>query len=154
MNKFQIVSQKLLDLIHNHADEITNNWLEDIKTNETTPTYAAFDQKKLYTRAYRVYSNLGKWISRETSKEEIKHMYNELGRKRYREGFPLSEVIQAFALTRRHLWLRVLNEGLLSTAMDLIDALELNNRVVLFFDRAVFYTAQGYEDECRKASGD
>lgn len=154
MNKFQVVSQKLLDLIHNHADEISNSWLEDIKTNETTTTYAAFDHKKLYTRAYRIYSNLGKWISRETTKEEIKRIYTELGRKRYHEGFPLSEVIQAFALIRRHLWLKVLREGLLNTAMDLIDALELNNRVVLFFDRAVYYTAQGYEDECRKACGD
>ncbi|HPQ69806.1 MAG TPA: histidine kinase N-terminal domain-containing protein [bacterium] len=154
MGQHQIVSQKLLDLIHHHADEITNNWLKDIKTNETTPTYAAFDQKKLYTRAYRVYSNLGKWISRETTKEDIRHTYFELGRKRYQEGFPLSEVIQAFALTRRHLWLKVLHEGLLNTAMDLIEALELNNRVVLFFDRAVFYAAQGYEEACREACKD
>jgi hypothetical protein len=29
--------------------------------------------------------------------------------------------------------------------MDLIGALELNNRVVLFFDRAFYYTTVGYE---------
>lgn len=34
-----------------------------------------------------------------------------------------------------------------NTALDLHKAMELSNRVVLFFDRAVYYTALGYEKE-------
>jgi hypothetical protein len=33
----------------------------------------------------------------------------------------------------------------MDSAMDLLQALELQNRVVLFFDRAVFFAAVGYE---------
>jgi hypothetical protein len=38
-----------------------------------------------------------------------------------------------------------MTEGFLDTALDMYKALELNNRVILFFDRAILYTAVGYE---------
>jgi len=42
-----------------------------------------------------------------------------------------------------------MEEGLLDTPYDLYQAIELNNRVSLFFDRAIFYTACGYEKKKR-----
>ncbi|TFG91783.1 MAG: hypothetical protein E4H15_05165 [Syntrophobacterales bacterium] len=68
-----------------------------------------------------------------------------MGAQRRKEGFALSEVIQALITTRRYLWLKVLSDGLLDTALDLHKGLDLNNRVVLFFDRAIYFTAKGYE---------
>jgi len=145
------VSQKLVDLIERNADELTNCWLADIHKDPNTSTYHHFDQSAVYTRAFRVYSHLGKWISQETSKEEVARDYQELGAERCREGFALSEVIQALILIRRNLWRKVMEEGLMDTAYDLYQAIELNNRVSLFFDRAIFYTACGYEKK-RRAS--
>jgi hypothetical protein len=49
-------------------------------------------------------------------------------------------------ITRRHIWLKVMSEGFLDTALDMYKALELNNRVILFFDRAIHFTALGYEN--------
>jgi len=102
------------------------NWLNNVQAHPTTPTYHTLDKKKLYQRAFRVYSHLGKWISRETSREDIEKYYTALGKQRRKEGFALSE-------------------GLLDTVLDHHQALELNNRVVLFFDRAIFFTSLGYE---------
>jgi hypothetical protein len=110
-----------------------------------TPTYHTFNPGMLYDRAHRVYGHLDKWLSRETTKEVIAEQYLALGKKRREEGFRLSEVVQAFALLRRHLWLEILNEGFLDTALDFQQALMLNNRVVLFFDRATYYMVVGYE---------
>ena len=139
------VSKKLVDLIERNAAELTNAWLADIRKDPNTLTYRHFDPEAAYTRAFRVYSHLGKWISQETSKEEVARDYLELGAERCREGFALSEVIQALILIRRNLWRKVMEEGLLDTPYDLYQAIELNNRVSLFFDRAIFYTACGYE---------
>jgi hypothetical protein len=61
------------------------------------------------------------------------------------EGFSLSEVIHALILVRRHLWLKVLGEGLLDTILDLYQSIELNNRVTLFFDRAIYFITVGYQ---------
>jgi len=120
--------------------------MRDVRVHAATPTYHDWDEQELYKRAYNVYSQLGKWISRETSKEEIAQHYKELGAQRKKEGFALSEVISAIIKTRRHLWLKVLGEGLLDTVLDLNQAMELNNRVILFFDRAIYYTILGYEE--------
>jgi hypothetical protein len=139
------VSQKLVELIENNADELTNNWLKDIKLNTKTPTYQSYNEKELYQRAFRVYSQLGKWISRDTSKEEIKSYWTSLGIKRREEKFPLSEIVLAIALVRRHLWQKIQSEGLLDSAYDLFQAMELYNRVTVFFDRAIYYTVLGYE---------
>lgn len=140
------ISQRLVDLIERNADELTENYMRDIGKHPGTPTYASFDQKKIHDRAYLVYSQLGKWISRETTKDDIRKYYTELGEERRKEGFAISEVIQALIILRRHVWLKVLSEGFLDTALDLQQALDLNNRVVLFFDRAIYFSAQGYED--------
>ena len=67
------------------------------------------------------------------------------GAQRRKEGFALSEVIQALFLIRRTLWRKIMDEGLLDTTYDLYQAIELNDRVTLFFDRAIFFTAVGYE---------
>jgi hypothetical protein len=140
------VSRKLVDLIERNAAELTKCWLAEVREQAHMPTYHGFDNVELYERAYRVFSQLGKWISRETTKEEIARIYKALGAERRIEGFALSEVIRALILIRRNLWRKVMEEGLLDTSYDLYQAIELNNRVTLFFDRAIFYTVVGYEE--------
>lgn len=140
-------TKRLVDLIERNADGLSKAWLKDVQGREDMPTYQFDDPDRLYERVYRVYSQLGKWISSPTTKQDIRAYYTVLGAERYREGFQVSEIVQALTLTRRHLWLKVLFEGLLDTALDLHGAMELNNSVVLFFDRAILYTVQGYEAE-------
>ncbi|MBA7705855.1 hypothetical protein ES703_114695 [subsurface metagenome] len=134
-----------MNLIERNADKLSENLTRDLRQHATTPTYHTYDEKELYERAFNVYSNLGKWISRETTKEDIARYYMTLGAQRKKEGFALSEVIQALTIARRHIWLKVQSEGFLDTILDLNQAIELSNRVVLFFDRAIYYTAFGYE---------
>ena len=141
------VSRKLVDLIERNAHELALSCMRAINQHACCPTYRAHDQDELYRRFYNVYSQLGKWISREKSKQEIADHYTALGAQRCREGFALSEVIMALILTRRHIWLKVLSEGFIDSALDLNLALELNNRVVLFFDRATYFTSVGFEKE-------
>jgi hypothetical protein len=138
-------SQKLVSLIEQNAHELTMSYLRDIKEQTSMPTYRAYDEAELYKRAHRVYSQLGQWISQEATREETKDYWTELGRQRREEGFALSEIIRSLHLIRRHLWLKVQAEGLLDTALDLYQAMELHNRVIVFFDRAVYYAAIGFE---------
>jgi hypothetical protein len=141
----KVLSRILVDLVEHNADTLTKRWLADVKKHPGTTTYHTFDEKKLYKRAFSVYSQFDKWMSNETSKEDIKKIFMALGKRRREEGFALSEVIQALTITRRHLWLLVRSEGLMDTALDLYQAIDLINRSVLFFDRAIYFTAVGYE---------
>lgn len=140
-------TKNLIALIERNAESLTRGWLSIVCSDPDTPTYHDFNRQELYDRAFRVYSQLGKWISHTTTKEAIAQYYAALGAERRREGFALSEVLKALMITRRVLWFKVQENGLLDTALDLHMALQLNNRVILFFDRAAFYTAVGYECE-------
>ena len=139
------LSRKLVDLVERNADMLTKRWLNDVKKHPGTGTYHTYDESQLYQRAFSVYSQFDKWMSHETTKEDIENIYTALGKQRRQEGFALSEVIQALTITRRHIWLLVSSEGLLDTALDLYQAIDLINRSVLFFDRAIYFTAVGFE---------
>ena len=141
------ISTQLVKLIERSADKLSRRWVENVRRRPELRTYHKFDPEELYRRAHSVYSQLGKWISHETTKEDIERYYKALGAQRKREGFEVSEVIQALIITRRLIWLKVLADGVLDTALDLHKAVELNNRAALFFDRAIYFTAKGYEDE-------
>jgi hypothetical protein len=142
-----VLSNKLVGLIERNADQLTRRWLDIVRTHENTPTYHTYDEHELYDRAFSVYSQLGRWLSAATTRAEIKRIYTELGRRRRQEGFKISEVLEALLITRQVLWAKVESEGLLDTALDLNQALELNDRTSTFFERCAVYAAQGYESQ-------
>ena len=142
-------ANNLVSLIERNAESLAKQWLEIVRTHPGTPTFHRWDKDQLFTRVYKVYSYLGQSISEQTTREDIEREYVALGRERFAEGFALSEVIQALIISRRVLWLKIQADGLLDTAMDLHLGLDLNNKVVLFFDRAIYYTTIGFEEASR-----
>jgi hypothetical protein len=138
-------SAKLVGLVERSADQLTRKWMDLVRKHPGTPTYHDYDEAKLYDRAFSVYSQFGRWLSDATTTEEIQEVYTKLGARRREEGFALSELLQALIITRRVLWFKIESEGLLDTALDLNLALQLSNQTILFFDRAMFYAARGYE---------
>jgi hypothetical protein len=147
-----MISQSLVELIEKNADPLARQWLQDVSKNLHTPFYHTFNPDDLYERALNMYKRLGYWLSMEAPKEESARFYKKYGEDRYREGFPLPQLIYSFILFRRHLWLYILHAGFLDSAYELLRALELNNRVILFFDRALYNMALGY-DESREKKG-
>ena len=142
-----MTSQSLVELIEKNADNLAKQWLNDVKHNAHTPFYHTFDEDLLYQRAFNMYKGLGQFLSIQTPKEQTAKYYRKYGQDRYEEGFPLPQLIYSFILFRRHLWLFILHAGFLDTAYELLRALELNNRVILFFDRALHNMALGYEEK-------
>ncbi|MEN8174818.1 MAG: histidine kinase N-terminal domain-containing protein [Pseudomonadota bacterium] len=136
---------RLVDLIERDAEHLTKRWQEIVSSHDDTPSYHKCDQQCLHDRGFRLYSQLGKWLSKETTKEDIAKLYRELGAERKKDGFKFSEIVESFIVTRRVLWSKIESEGLLDTALDLNQAIALNDQAIVFFDRALFYTAQGYE---------
>ena len=57
-----------------------------------------------------------------------------------------AELIYSFIPFRRHLWLHVLHFGFLDTAYELLKAMGLSNRVILFFDRALLSMVKGHQE--------
>ncbi len=147
-----MVTRRFAKLIETRAEKIAKLWLKEVKASKYTPTYHAFSEEELFNLALRVYESLGYWLSPETQREEIRLYYMDSGKQRYLEGFRLEEVVMALILLKRYLWLEVLSEGFVSSNLELYQVLELNNRVVLYFDRAVYFTIAGYQEALEEAA--
>ncbi len=141
-----MISQKFVELIEKNADKLADEWLKDVSKNVQTPFYRTFNQDLLRQRAFDMYKHLGLWLNVQTPKEQVVRHYKQYGRERCEEGFPLPQLVYSFILFRRHLWLFILNAGFFDTAYELLRGLELNNRVILFFDRALYSMMVGYEE--------
>ena len=145
---------ELLQLIEDNADDLTNRISKDLLTRAETKGYRILSDKRLSERVYDVCSNLSSWLGKDKqTKGEIRRIYTELGRKRYREGIPLHEVVLAFMLIKSHLWLYLQEKNFFNSKYELSQALELNNNVVFFFDRVIYFVTMGYEDALLKGQG-
>jgi hypothetical protein len=91
-----------------------------------------------------VYKDLGLWLNSK-AEEDIEARYTELGKQRQAEGVPLSEVVYALTLTKYHLRDYIRVAGLVDSAIDLYQALDLQRVLGQFFDKAVYYTVRAYE---------
>ncbi|MBN1382305.1 MAG: hypothetical protein JXA41_11565 [Deltaproteobacteria bacterium] len=141
------LSKRFVDLVEKNAVKLTKRVIADIKKHPATKTYSTYDDTELYNRVFNVYNEFGKWMSTKTTVDDIKAVYTDLGKQRRKEGFSLSEVIQTLVITRRHIWLLVQSEGYLNSALDLRLAIDLINRTIVFFDRAIYFTATGFESK-------
>ncbi len=137
--------QLLVQFLERHADDLTKNWMRIVRNETRTRSYQAFDEKTVYERARKMYQQLGRWVAGEFTKGDIQSYYVAVGARRRREGFSLCEVVRALIVARRVLWYKLQSSGVLETEMNPELALEMNNKVLLFYDRAIYYATVGYE---------
>lgn len=142
-----MVSKRLIDLVEKHEDELTRRWLKEVKQHVETSGYHNLPEHQLRERVYNVYIHLTQWIEDRLSREQVEKAYTALGSERYREGFRLSEVVKALMLAHRNLDTYVREQAIFDAASELHQLVELDDRVTVFFDLAVFCTIKGYEHE-------
>ena len=139
-----MLSARLVKIIEEHADDMTRSLLNHLFRDIRIVALRRLSEEDMYGRAYDVYHNLGRWLG-DKNEESIAHSYAELGRKRFREGIPLSEVILGLILVKDHLRDFIRTHGLVDSAVELYQVEELHLLVSHFFDRAIYHTVHGYE---------
>lgn len=142
------LSDRLIKTIEANAEELAQGAVKKLQTSSRTESYHKLAHRDLYNRCYEIYHHLGLWLW-EKSDHAIQAQYNELGERRCDEGIPLAQVLWALVFTEEHLKEYLAGCGLVDSAMDLYQQQEFVRLIAHFFDRALCYTAQGYE---RRAS--
>lgn len=133
-------------MIEEHADQLTNGLIVDLKRNPRTSDYHRLSDAEIYQRVYNVYHDLGRWLGGDAENVVEAH-YSNLGKRRAMESVPLSQVLYALIRTKAHLFEYVRRTGLLDSAVDLYRHEEFRRSVDIFFDKAIYYTARSYETE-------
>jgi len=144
-----LLYNRFVKLVEENHQEITERFMTDLLRNPDTVSYQGLDRNSIYETSDIVYRDLSKWITRDFPKAKIQERYRKLGHDRFNQGVPFSQVQKALVLQKRHLWLYVMDK-LYSDLTSYREAVDLNNRVVLYFDRATHFMLQGYEDLMRR----
>jgi hypothetical protein len=134
---------RFVKLIEENYAELTEVFMNDLMKHPETTAYRTADRDMIYNAAKVMYKDLSQWISREFSRQKIEERYLKFGKERFEMGIPIQQVMKGLILQRRHIWLFVMNK-MYDDKTDYMEALELNNRVTLYFDRAMLAALKGY----------
>jgi len=139
-------SYRLVRLIESHADALAGGLEEKAQLSSQIPHFRNVPAHELRERVYEIYRHLGEWLLGK-NELDIEHRYREIGSRRAHQRVPLSEVIQAIVLTKENLWDFLKSEAVMDRAIEIMCELELLQMLEMFFDRAIYYAAVGYEEE-------
>ena len=155
-----MISARLVELIQNHAPQLTSDILDDLLTNDRTRAFQRVPHLELEARIFRICNHLGDWMAA-ANESVAQGEFEQWGRQRFGQGIPLSEVIYAVILLKRHLSRYIRDHGLIDAAFPRVDGdyvlpmhlhsvQDLNRMVGEFFDSALYHLARGYEAEATR----
>ena len=137
---------KYIRLVEDHAEDLTKQWISEIKNCPATKSYRDMPDELLWNRIYDLYKRLHVWIlQNDPGDAKTAEHYLKLGRERANERVPLSEITYALILSRVVLWRYIINQGVISNSFDLQQAFEFFQKVNNFFDKAIYLVCIGHE---------
>ena len=142
---------RLVRLIETHADRLAHGLQHKFQHVKHCDDLRKVPAAELKDRSYEIYRNLSDWLTAK-SEAEIEHRYVALGQRRASQGVALSNVLWAITTTKEHLWEFLDSEGFAEKPVELFGELELLHRIEMFFDRALYYVAVGYEKAAKSAA--
>jgi len=145
-NTKNFLSDKLVEVIDHNAGLMAGHWVNDVTTNKTTPAYHKVSHERLRERFIEDARQYVQWLTGKSGNKKIKGHYRELGARRREEGYSLSELLSALSLVRKHIWEFALSQGMWNKTIDIYRTLELDRRMVMFFDKASYHVCRGYEE--------
>jgi hypothetical protein len=157
-----VIAAKLVELIESHAGPFTSDVVQDLLTNDRTRGFRSIRPQELEERIFQIVHHLGNWIG-DPRAVMVQAEFADWGRRRFEQDIPLSEVMYAVIVLKQHLRRYVLDHGLVDAAfpraygdyilpLHLNSVLELNARLSLFFDEALYHLARGHEDEAKRVT--
>jgi len=141
---------RLVRLIESHSNELASALLNRIRSSEATPDYYLVSDEDLRERVYEIYRHLGDWlITRDEF--DLEQRYEKIGARRAKQNVPLSQVVWAIILTKDNLWEFLKLHSEMDRPVEAFGELEMLQILDLFFDRAIYFAAVGYEKACSEA---
>ena len=140
----EMLSDSLAGFVTEHAPYVARLWLADVRSSHTTSRYMNLDPESLLAECTIGLQFLGRWLEGESTDEEIKSLYRDLGARRRAQGIEAYEMLSAVLLLKKHIWTYARSQGLWERPVETYRVMELQSRFAVFFDKAVYHLARGF----------
>ena len=139
-----MLAYRLVRLIEAHAHALAGRLEEKVQACRQISPFRNPGAHELREHVYKIYRHPGQWLLG-NHELDIEHLYGEIGARRARQHVPLSEVVQALVLSKENLWEFLKSEAVMDRAVEIMGELELLEMLEMFFDRAIYFAAVGYQ---------
>ncbi|HOO70591.1 MAG TPA: NUDIX hydrolase [Spirochaetota bacterium] len=136
----RFLSDILIQIIHKHIDSISEKWQSDlIKGLPDLVPHLDF----LLSLHRNSLKGIQFWLKRGVDTLGVEE-FIEAGFVIKSKNIPLPGVLSAMALSRKALWVYIMSQGIISSPLEIYTALEINNRIIFFYDKINYYLTTGY----------
>ena len=139
-----MIALRLVRLIETHSEELAEGLTQKLLSCDRTADIRKVPASELHHRCHEIYRNLSDWLLTKTD-HDIEVVYKALGARRAGQGVSIAALTWAILLTKEHLWGFLEWEGVHGGLHNVFGELELLRQLDQFFDRAVYYATEGYE---------
>jgi len=140
-----MIALRLVHLIESHSEELAEGLTKKLLSSDRTRDLRKVPADELHHRCHEIYRNLSDWLLNKTE-HDIEKVYKGLGARRAAQRVSIAGLTWAILLTKEHLWAFLEWEGVHGGLHNVFGELELLRLLDQFFDRAVYYAAEGYEE--------
>ena len=139
-----MIAVRLVRLIEQHSDDLTEGLLQKFQTSTRTSDLKKVPAHELRARSHEIICNLSDWLLSKAD-SDVERRYRAIGELRASQDVSLAHVCWGIMLTKDHIWNFLQREGFLRGPLEIFGEMELLRLLDQFFDRAICYTAEGYE---------
>jgi ADP-ribose pyrophosphatase YjhB (NUDIX family) len=145
-NGEEMLSDTLVGFVSEHAPFVARLWLADVRSSHSTIRYLRLDPDVLLEECTTGLQLLGRWLEGESTEDEIKAFYRDLGAKRRGQGLESYEMLSALLLLKKHIWTYARSQGVWERPVDAYRMMELQSRFAVYFDKSAYYLMRGYAE--------
>lgn len=147
-----MIALRLVRLIEKHSEQLTNELITKLKTSARTADLRKVPAEELRARVHEILRHLSEWLLTKTGTDIERH-YFEIGQRRAAQGVSMSDFCWGIILTKEHLWEFLQKQGFLRGPVEIYGEMELLRLLDQFFDRALCFATEGFEEYIELHSG-
>jgi hypothetical protein len=139
-----MIALRLVRLIENHSEELAEELVAKFEASQRTADLRKVPADELRARIREILQHLNEWLLTKTGRDIEQH-YRDIGSRRAAQGVALSDFCWGIILTKEHLWGFLQRQGFMRGPIEIYGELELLRLLDQFFDRALCFATEGYE---------
>jgi hypothetical protein len=139
-----MIALGLVRVIERHSDELAAELIAKLKTSSRTTGLRKVPVEELRRGIQEILRHLGEWLLTKTG-HDLEKRYFAIGGRRASQGGALSDFCWSIALAKGHLWEFLQRQGVMGSPIEIYGEMELLRLLDQFFDRALCFAAEGYE---------
>ena len=147
-----MVSLRMVRVIESRSDELAAELITKLGTSSRIADLRKVPVEELRQRIVEILRHLSEWLLTKMG-HDIEKRYFEIGERRVSQGVALSDLCWAIVLTKGHLWEFLQRQGFMRGPVEIYGEMELLRLLDQFFDRALCFATEGYEQYMQLHNG-